>query len=290
MSITYAPLSSRSIIRLEGDETIDFLQGLLTADLSHLRLGHPMFAALLSAQGKVQFDMLLWAGEGQEVFLECEDAARQDLIKRLKLYRLRAKITIEPDDTLIAVAAWGDGLAHPLAEIPEGAAFDPRLRDLGIRLLTPKHLLSAQLPSDWAETSEANYSAHRLSFGVPEGRDEFGYERLFALEANLEELKGVSFKKGCYVGQELTARMKHKTELKKRLLPMALSGAAEPGSAITADGRDIGQLVGRTDHTGFGLFRLDRLSGVLEGDIAVHAGDADAKLIWPAAYLTPPER
>ena len=205
--MTATHLTTRAIIRLsplgEGEDVTAFLQGLVTNDVAGPL---PCYAALLSAQGKHLFDFLVW-GDDADLLLDCEADAADDLVKRLSMYRLRRKISIARDDRRFV--HWSAGL-HP------GAVPDPRLPDLGYRWLD-------EAGSDSADTA---WRAHRLSLGVPEGRAELG--DILWLETNAVELGGVSFTKGCYVGQENTARMNWRQKVNRRLVvvPLAASDAA----------------------------------------------------------------
>ena len=205
--MTATHLKSRSIIRLaaedESEDVRAFLQGLVTNDVSGEL---PVYAALLSAQGKAMFDFLVW-DEGDDILLDCEAEHADELAKRLSLYRLRRKITIARDDTL--AAHWS-----PVAV--DGGHPDPRLGALGLRWIAPAG------DSDGADTT---YLAHRLSLGVPEGRDELG--DILWLETNAVELNGVSFEKGCYIGQENTARMNWRNKVNRRLVVVALDQSDE---------------------------------------------------------------
>jgi hypothetical protein len=195
-------LHDRAIIRLSGDDVRGFLQGLVTNDTSG---NLPVWAALLTAQGKALFDFLIW-GDEQDVLIDCERAAAADLVKRLTLYRLRRPITIsvEPD---VAVH-WA-----PLGDL---GVVDPRLAALGQRWLAP---------ADEGEGGDAAWKAHRLALGVTEGSAELGDGTTLWLECNAAELNGVSFTKGCYVGQENTARMNWRQKVNRRLVVVPLAEA-----------------------------------------------------------------
>jgi len=199
--MTATQLKSRSIIRMRADDPSEnvreFLQGLVTNDVSG---DLPVYAALLSAQGKAMFDFFVWA-QGQDLLLDCEAAVADDLVKRLSLYRLRRKITIEPDEAFYV---------HWSADTVEGAVADPRLPELGYRWISD----ASSEPVDDA------YLAHRLSLGVPEGQGELG--DILWLETNAVELSGVSFEKGCYIGQENTARMNWRQKVNRRLVVVPL--------------------------------------------------------------------
>ena len=198
-------LFSRAVVRVapaaEGEDAAAFLQGLLTNDVTG---SLPAYAALLSAQGKVQFDMIVWPGGDGAVLLDCEAGSAEELVKRLSLYRLRRKLTISLDPSLGVF--WQ-------AELGDGVAPDPRLTALGRRWIAKVSDQDVAVDDAWLK--------HRLSLGVPEGRAELG--ELLWLEANAAELSGVSFAKGCYVGQENTARMNWRQKVNRRLLVVPLA-------------------------------------------------------------------
>jgi len=200
-------LFSRAVVRVapegEGEDAAQFLQGLVTNDVTGAL---PVYAGLLTAQGKMLFDFLVWPGSGGALLLDCEAEAAEELVKRLSLYRLRRKLSIAVDPALGVY--WQ-------AELGDGGAPDPRLADLGQRWVAAV--------SDEDQAVDAEYLRHRLALGVPEGRGELG--DVLWLEANAAELHGVSFSKGCYVGQENTARMNWRQKVNRRVLvvPLALS-------------------------------------------------------------------
>lgn len=187
-------LIDRALIRLSGEDVRGFLQGLLTNDLNLLAEDRPLWAGLLSAQGKALFDFILWA-DGEDVLIDCERDAAGDLARRLTLYRLRRPIAIGREENLcVHWSIDGDG--------PR----DPRLPDLGHRWLGS----CSEAAQGWRE--------HRLSLGVTEGIAELGSDKTLWLECNAAELNGVSFGKGCYVGQENTARMNYRQKVNRRLV------------------------------------------------------------------------
>ena len=253
-SIISSPMSSvailedRAVIAVSGPEARDFLQGLVTNDLRSLAQTKPLYAALLTPQGKVLFDFLLIEQDGG-IMLDCAAAIAEPLTKRLQMYRLRSKVTIDRRADLGVVAFW-DGSETSTGDI------DPRLAALGRRSIVPRGRIDKQ-----AGGTEL-YLAHRLKCGVPDG-NEFGQDRMFALDADLDELHGISFEKGCYVGQELTARMKHRGTARKRLLPVStLDGGRLPDQdvPVLAGAHEIGSLVSSYGSSGFALVRLDRLA------------------------------
>jgi folate-binding protein YgfZ len=198
-------LLDRALLRLSGEDVRGFLQGLVTHDVSLLAPGRPLWAALLSPQGKALFDFLLWQ-DGDDVLIDCERGVADELARRLALYRLRRKIAIAADETI--------GVHWAIDAAAEKAA-DPRLADLGRRWLAP--------PEEPAE----GWRAHRLGLGVTEGRAELGYDKTLWLECNAAELNGVSFTKGCYVGQENTARMNYRSKVNRRLVVVPADTAGD---------------------------------------------------------------
>ena len=262
-----ALLDDRAIIALAGPDARTLLQGLITNDIGKLTPENALYAALLTPQGKLLFDFLIVEGEGA-VLLDCAAGTADALAKRLTMYRLRAKVEIERRGQLAVMAAW-DGDPLP------GIAFtDPRLKELGLRGIAPK----AEVPAGFEPAS--SYLEHRLALGVPESGD-FGQDRMFALDAGLDELHGVDFRKGCYVGQELTARMKHRGTARKRLMPVSAEDALPvPGTAVSAGGKSVGEIISTHGARGFALIRLDRLDDA--GDAALSAGDQAVTLTKPA--------
>ncbi len=240
-------LSDRAVIALEGPEARDFLQGLITNDLGTLKPYNGLYAALLGPQGKILFDFLIIEGDGA-LLLDCAAASAEALMKKLKRYRLRAKIEIALRPQLSVYA----GLTGRPGERAISFA-DPRLPALGTRSIGAVAEMPADLPGP------ATYHAARLALGVPEGSD-FGSDKIFALDAGLDELHAIAFDKGCYVGQELTARMKHRGTDRKRIL-VATADAALPASGDVKDGGTVlGELVSVYGSKGFALVRLDRVA------------------------------
>lgn len=202
--MTGTTLSDRAILRISGEEAKPFLQGLLTRDVLGLKAEEPRWTGLLTPQGKALFDFILWA-DGEDVLIDCEASQADALAKRLTLYRLRRKVVIAREDAL--AVHWALEAA--------GKPFDPRLRELGHRWLAA--------PDDGDAT--AAFRSHRISLGVFEGVSELGQDQLLWLEANAEELRGVDYDKGCYVGQENTARMHYRNKVNRRLVAVPLAQA-----------------------------------------------------------------
>ena len=262
-------LEDRAVIALTGPEARGFLQGLITNDVERLSPGVGIYAALLTPQGKILCDILITEGDGA-ILLDCAAGAAEPLLKKLKLYRLRAKVEIEARPHLAVYA----GLSHlPGRAMVRAVTYpDPRLAALGPRSIGAV----AEMP-DFLSSS-AVYHAARLALGVPEGAD-FGSDKIFALDAGLDELNAIAFDKGCYVGQELTARMKHRGTARKRLLTVSADGAVPPpGTEISADAQALGEIVSVYGSKGFALIRLDRLD---EAKSALRAGDVPVTLERP---------
>ena len=219
-------LADRAVIKVSGDGVGDFLQGLVTNDLNTLDADRPLWSALLTPQGKVLFDFILWAS-GADVLIDCEADQADTLIRRLSVYRLRRPIALVRDDS-IAVHWSLDGHGPR----------DPRLPDLGHRWLAP------------ADGPAEGWRAHRLSLGVTEGVAELGQDKTLWLECNAAELNGVSFTKGCYVGQENTARMNYRSTVNRRLVVVPTQTPGErsrihyPELGLSVDHRRVDDLDG----------------------------------------------
>lgn len=210
-------LPDRALLRIAGEDVRGFLQGLVTHDVAEVTPEMPRWAALLTPQGKVLFDFVLWA-DGDAILVDCEVEQRETLARRLTIYRLRRPITIEPIDGGVHWSPTGD----------QGVP-DPRLAELGRRWLGPADGDSA---IGWLD--------HRLSLGVTEGTAELGQDKTLWLEANAAELNGVSFTKGCYVGQENTARMHYRAKVNRRLVVAPLT---EPSDRTRAIYPELGLMV-----------------------------------------------
>jgi folate-binding protein YgfZ len=250
-----AHLEDRAVIAISGPQARDFLQGLVTNDVvGGLAPGTGLYAALLSPQGKILFDFLVTEGEGA-VLIDVARESQEALLKKLRLYRLRAKVEIEARDPLgVYLDLRGHPDNRPTSYADRAVTFrDPRLAALGTRSIGARAEMPAELQSS------SGYHTARLALGVPEGAD-FGSEKIFALDAGLDELNGVSFTKGCYVGQELTSRMKHRATSRKRILQVAADAPLpQIGTAVAVGPVEVGEIVSTYGANGFALVRLDRL-------------------------------
>jgi folate-binding protein YgfZ len=250
--------TSRAVLRVGGEEARDWLQGLVTNDVARLAPGAPVYAALLSPQGKYLFDFILTDDGAGGVLLDLAADRAEALAKRLGMYRIRRKVTVEPAPELGVAVVWG-------GDAP-GAPFEPDPRDpaLGWRAVTADPT-AALVAADAAPADPAAFEARRVAAAVPASGVELVPDDTFILEAAFERLHGVDFRKGCYVGQEVTARMHHKTTLRKGLVPVAVEGAAPPpGTEITAeDGKAAGTLFTVVEGRGLAHLRFDRAEGTM---------------------------
>jgi folate-binding protein YgfZ len=245
-----AALSERGVIEVGGEDRVAFLQGLVSNDVALAVPGEAVWAALLTPQGKWLADFFILS-DGEHLLLDCERSALPMLTQRLTRFRLRAKVSIAPRDDLLVYVAW-DG-------VPDGAvmaAADPRLPEAGWRVLSAAPLA--------VTASEADWDRHRLALGLPDGSRDLEAEKSVLLEAGFDELHGVSWSKGCYMGQELTARTKYRGLVKRRLLPVAVEGELPaPGTPVMRDGSEVGLMRSGRGAIGLAVLRLDALRGAL---------------------------
>ena len=273
----FSPLPHRALVSVQGVDRLSFLQGMISNDVRHLESGEAMWAAFLTPQGKFLHEFFA-IPHNDVVLLECERDRRADLITRLSRYRLRAKVTLAPDDTLLVGVAWGEN-APALLKTSEtlgavtvmGAGVlytDPRVTGAGVRWALPADHAGAYLEKCGLRAVHApTYDEHRIALGLPDGSRDLAVEKALLLENGFAELHGVDFNKGCYIGQELTARTHYRALIKKRLMPVAIDGEIPaPGAPLTANGADAGEMRSVSGNKGLALVRLDawRSGGVLE--------------------------
>lgn len=266
-------LPDRGVLRLAGDDLSKFLQGLVTNDVTRVEAGEAVYAALLTPQGKYLFDFFVVPTEGAWL-LDCEAARRDDLVKRLSMYRLRAKVEIA--DVSEEQAVWaivgGADLPDKPTPLAGGIAYpDPRLPALGHRAILP-----AGAAPEMEEGAWEDYERRRLALGVPDASRDIEPDRRLILEANFEELHGVDFRKGCYVGQEVTARMKHRGRVRKRLLPVTIDGPLPaPGAPLLLDGKAAGEIrSGLKTEDGARAMAVLRAEDLGRGAFTTESGDA----------------
>lgn len=249
-------LDDRALISVQGPDARSFLQGLLTQDVDSLESGELRYGALLGPQGRLLADLFL-LGEPEGILLDCRAEQRDALLQRLSLYRLRANVRLAADDRSV-FAAWGTDMA--------GWPADPRLPNLGRRFYGA--VVPNQATDDWRK--------RQLDLGVPSSED-FRLDVDYPIECNLDLLNGIAFHKGCFVGQEVTSRMKRRGKVKSRLLPVSFDGAAPSfGQEVLRSDLRAGEIRSSCDGRGMALLRLDRLDGSLtvEGQrVQVHIPD-----------------
>ncbi len=293
-------LKDRAVFEVKGADARRFLHGIITNSMEKAREGEALHAGLLTPQGKLLFDFFIYApprsngsqsaaaserpeSEEETRFLfDCPEALKDELIKRLTFYRLRAKVDfadLSGDYEVLAV--WQTDAAPAL----EMAFRDPRLPALGWRAFAAKGAaeLMDDLPCERGD--EAAYHAHRIALGVPEGGKDYAFGDIFPHEANFDQLNGVDFNKGCYVGQEVVSRMQHKTVVRKRIVPvMAVQeGQVLPpfGTEIEVEGFPIGKMGSSTGGHGLALIRLDRAAKALSENKAITANGVALRLKKP---------
>ena len=260
------------MLEVAGADRHQFLQGLVSNDVAKATPDRVLYGALLTAQGKYLHDFFI-VTIGESLFLDGESARLADLKRRLGLYKLRAKVSLaEASDRYIVAAAFGDGAADALglraergAATPfaDGVAYvDPRLAELGARLLLPRGAGAAPITERGFRMSDAaGYDRLRLSLGVPDGSRDLVLDKSILLESGFDELNGVDWQKGCYVGQELTARTKYRGLIKKRLMPVAVEGPLPPpGTPIMAGDQEAGEMRSGRDGMGLALLRLEAVA------------------------------
>jgi hypothetical protein len=287
--ISYAILDGRGVLKVAGEDRVAFLQGLVSNDVAKASPTRALYAALLTAQGRYLFDFMV-LNHDSALLLEAEASRRGDLLRRLGLYKLRSKVTLsDTSDSVLAAAAFGPGAAPALGLPGEpGAArafaggiayVDPRLAALGVRFLLPRATAAQALAElGFAAASAEDYERLRLSHGVPEGSGDLPVEKALLIESGFDELHGIDWQKGCYIGQELTARMKHRALVKKRLVPVTVTGEMPPpDTPVMLGSEEAGEMRSGRGSVALALLRLD----------AVAKARAGAALTAGAATLTP---
>jgi folate-binding protein YgfZ len=263
-----AVLSDRGAIRVSGEDAPHFLHNLVTSSVEGLSEGTAAYTGLLTPQGKIIADFFaLRTPDGY--LLDVPLARLEELKKRLTLYKLRAKVTIAAEDLAIA-AIWDGTIGYT---VPVYA--DPRLPALGQRAFMPKNEAGAKLKAEGLEVkSEADFHAHRIALGIPEGGRDFAFEDAFPHEADMDQLGGIDFRKGCYIGQEVVSRTQHRATARTRIVPVTLTGTAEAGTEITAGEKTLGTLGSVDGARGIALLRLDRAEDAQNAGVPLKAGSA----------------
>ncbi len=287
-----ALLPDRGVVKVAGDDARGFLNGLFTNDIGKVSPSSPRFAALLTPQGKIIADFIVAEApdeDGGGFFLDCPRALASDLVGKLNFYKLRAKVMAENlSEVLGVMAVWdgkGDteyGLCYP----------DPRLPALGSRIMLPPHLAAEAAADLGATLVDADaYEAHRVALGVPRGGMDFSYGDTFPHEADMDQLAGVDFDKGCYVGQEVVSRVEHRASARSRIVPVTFELAPSSGLPVMAGEKEIGTLFSAMKGHGLAMLRLDRLADALAAGTPITCGNLPiqvvkpdwAKFAWPTA-------
>jgi folate-binding protein YgfZ len=266
---SYTRLDDRALLRLSGPDAKEFLQGLISNDVGKLNPGHALYAAFLTAQGKYLHDFFL-IDRGDHLLLDGEAARLADLKRRLGIYKLRSKVAIEDADAALKVFALPGEQALGRLQLPsetgaaaplgDGVAYvDPRLTAMGARAVLSAETAAKTLGDAGFEPGNRDaYDRVRLHLGLADGSRDLEVDKSVLLEYGFEELNGVDFAKGCYMGQEVTARTKYRGLVKKRLLPVAIEGEAPPpGTPLMAGDREAGEMRSSSGDRGVALVRLE---------------------------------
>lgn len=281
----YSRLEGRAVLRISGKDRVEFLQGLVSNDVRKATGDRAIYAAFLTAQGKYLHDFFVLA-DGDTLLIDCEGARADDLKRRLTMYKLRSDVSIGPADDLGVAVIFGQdaagtfglpGDAGAATAIEGGVAFvDPRLAEAGVRLVAHSDGIDGFMGSHGLDaTDAAEYDRYRMALGLPDGSRDLIPEKSTLLENGFDELGGVDWDKGCFLGQELTARTRYRGLTKKRLMPVSIEGAApETGDIVRLNGKDAGEIRSIRDGLALALLRLDALDNWQSGAEPLLAGDA----------------
>jgi tRNA-modifying protein YgfZ len=290
-----ALLPDRGVVKITGEPARTFLNGLVTADMGLVTPDRAAFAALLTSQGKIVVDFFV-VEVADGFLLDCPQPLAAALAQKLNFYKLRAKVANEDMSSSHGVLAIWDG--PPATGGTATILADPRLPALGHRAILPRDRMSDTAASLGADLVEAGtYEAHRIALGVPSGGVDFAYGDAFPHEADMDQLGGVDFHKGCYVGQEVVSRIQHRASARTRVVPVAHEGAAPPpGTAVTAAGRSIGTFGSSANGRALALLRLDRVGEAIAAGEPLLAAEtklmpvkaAWARFAWPPAPTREP--
>jgi folate-binding protein YgfZ len=273
-------LADRGVVRVSGEDAKTFLDNLITCDLDRVSAHTARFGALLTPQGKILFDFIVFQAPqeiGGAYYLDVLKVFAPDLAKRLGFYKLRAKVTVEDLSESLAVVAGSNG------QRPDDEAGlvveDPRLPALGWRAL-----VAAQDAAEFGRDPAEAYHAHRIALGVPEGGRDFLFGDAFPHEALMDQLNGVDFDKGCYVGQEVVSRMQHRGTARTRIVPAVYEGgfAADVGVEVTAGEKALGRTGTGAGGRGLLMIRVDRASDALKAGETIRAGGIPVTLVKPS--------
>ncbi|MBV6631410.1 MAG: folate-binding protein YgfZ [Alphaproteobacteria bacterium] len=275
----YIPLPERAVLAVSGEDAATFLQGLITVDTEGLEVGKTRYGCLLTPQGKFGFDFFLIRQAADSFWLETEAGQAADLMKRLRMFKLRSKVDLALSDPAPAVFAC---LSAP-SDAPDGVTLfeDPRMAALGHRAIGDDAVMRGWLEAaGFTQAPIGDYDTHRLTLGIPDGTRDMEVGKSTMLECNIDQLNGIDWEKGCYMGQELTARTRYRGLVKKRLIPLEIDGSLpEHGTAVMRGDKSVGET-----RSAFGTHALAlmRIAGIEDAEPgAFQIGDANASLIVP---------
>ena len=286
-----ALLPDRGVVKVAGDVARTFLNGLLTADIGKVAPGSACFSALLTPQGKIIVDCITAeapAEDGGGFFLDCPRALAGAFVQKLNFYKLRANVICEDLSEVLGVLAIWDGSG----DTEYGLAYpDPRLAALGFRVMLPPHLANEAAADLGAElTDAAAYEAHRIALGVPRGGLDFTYGDAFPHETDMDQLNGVDFAKGCYIGQEVISRIEHRGSARNRIVPVVAEHfAPDVGLPVMAGDKQVGTTGSHAGPRGLAMLRLDRVADafatgqpLVAGGVAIVPEKPEwARFAWP---------
>ena len=289
---SYLVLEDRGVLTVAGEDRRPFLQGLISNDVEKASAGRAIYASLLTAQGRFLHDFFI-AELDNTFLLDAEGARIDDLRRRLSLYRLRAKVTLAAAPARVVVALFGNGALAALGlpeepgratSLSDGVAFvDPRLMSLGARAILSKSGVERLTAMGFSPGSRDDYENLRFVLGVPDGSRDLPVEKALLLENGFDELNGIDWQKGCYVGQELTARMKYRSLVRKRLTPVRIEGETPaPGTPILLDQEEAGEMRSATADRGLALLRLEMVERADREGRQLTAGNASLTPLKPA--------
>jgi len=278
-----ALLPDRGVIRVTGETARGFLNGIVTSDVGKVAPGAARFAALLTPQGKIIADFIVTeaaAEDGGGFFLDVPRALGPALAQKLNFYKLRAKVTIEDLSDRLGVMALWDGSG----DSDYGLTFpDPRLPALGRRVILPPEVAGEAAADLGATLLDAEaYEAHRIALGVPRGGHDFTYSDTFPHEADMDQLGGVDFQKGCYIGQEVVSRVEHRATARSRVVPVAYDdNAPMAGLEVTAGDKQIGMMGSAANGRGLAMLRLDRVADAIAAGAPIVSGGVTLRVVKP---------
>lgn len=285
MTFFIAPLENRSVLKITGKDRQDFLQGISTNDVSTVTKETAVYTCFLTPQGKFLFDMFLMAADEDTWLADIEKDSASLLLAHLNKYKLRADVNFQEVADIDLYAIYGGAMPTQLTE-NANVFHDPRVPSLGWRAFVSKDNFS-DFESDALKLAGdvmdfVNYDSFRLSMGVPDGRRDISPEKMHLVEANLEQLSGVSFKKGCFTGQELNARVYNRGLVKKRLLPMQVEQDVSSGDTVTdQSGKKIGTVTSQTGRYALALVKLESAREILAAPYEAQVNGNNVELYKP---------